>query len=141
MVGFGGETVPTDNQHTLVDPHQSDVCDGCSRWFNLDLHSSRIVSKRVRRIPVNFNPVSHLELVVVRDPDGPKAPGELLDLLIHRSITYRRMAKIGLRMYYYRLITSDYTEAYRQLTGYVVKHHGPRIAVGGDELGIGRLQF
>lgn len=52
-----------------------------------------------------------------------------------------RQIRVSGRMWYYRLTSESYTDAYRKLMTYRIHTQGPRRAVGSDGLGIGKLQF
>ena len=65
---------------------------------------------------------------------GIRNPTKVIDHFITPVNKYARMR-------WYRLTSDSYPEAYRKWVEYRIESDGPREAVGGEDLGIGDLQF
>lgn len=72
---------------------------------------------------------------------GLQEPSKIPPYIFDRINAQIRQIRVSGRMWYYRLTTESYTDAYRKLMTYRINKQGPRKAVGSDRLGIGKLQF
>lgn len=72
---------------------------------------------------------------------GIRNPSKIPAFLANQVTTRIRKVRISSHMWYYRLTSDTYTDAYRRLMAYRLQLQGPRGAVGSDDVGIGKLQF